>query len=413
MNREGTDRWASVVYGRTYSADLWWRALPEAVDRAGPEAAAIMAAVGGGRGLSRSPRLVLARLRTGTLLGLACQARQLGTDMDSDGRRPLFCFVGWFAASRPAAAVPELAEVEAAWTAWAGEEYERRMRDVWRAHPSKLRTAELTLPEEPPWSPPGTGGSQPPAVSAEVARAILQPARGQVRVHPSAERAVVWRAVSRYGLDITLVTGWASHQDAVLDGVTDICADDVTSEPPLLVPVPQRRIQPSPAAPSPAPVSRPPAPVAPPPEPEDAAPSAARSGFELSPRRLVSRYVQPAVERFLEEVASGPAPPPQDVLSGWTYDPGDRLYYTEVGGFWSCWDGRRLWREEGDGWIDWYAPAAEDPDADEDGSYEDADEQYDEEASGLEHEPAADDQPAARPQTMSGEGIDRFNQEFG
>ena len=278
----GTELWASVVYGRTRSADLWWRALPAGVDRTGPEAAVVMAAVGGGRGLNRSPRLVLARLSTGTLLGVACQAGQLGTGMDSDGRRPLFCFVGWFAAGQPAAGVPELAEVEAAWTRWARDEYERRMRDVWEAHPSKLRTAEVTLPADPPWSRPGPRGYPGPEVSVEVARSILQPVRGQVRVHPSAGRALVWRTVARYGSDITLVTGWSSYRDAVLDAVTDLCADDVTAEPPLLVPAAPRRVQPGPGVRPPAPSPRPPqAPAAP------AQPSPG-SGDDPLPLRLVS-----------------------------------------------------------------------------------------------------------------------------
>ena len=405
----GTDRWASVVYGRTYSADLWWRALPEGVDRAGPEAVAVMAAVGGGRGLNRSPRLVLARLRTGTLLGVACQARQLGTDMDSDGRRPLFCFVGWFAAGLPTATVPELAQLEAAGMLWARDEYERRMRGAWTAHPSKLRTAEVTRPEEPPWSPPGTGSYQAPAVAAEVARAILRPARGQVRVHPSAERAVVWRAVARYGLDITLVTGWASHKDAVLDGVTDICADDVSTEPPLLVPAPTRRVQPAagsrPAEPvppagfsSPAGISSPVEPVSPA-EPTPAEPEPE----EWLPGRLMSRFVRPVVDVIKEDLGLGtPSPPPEDVLSDWEYVAADRTYYTEVGGFWSAWDGKQLWRHNGYAWVDWYSGGAETDDDDDQDHYDEA-------------EPGDDAEPAAagQPDPLSGERIDWFNKEFG
>jgi hypothetical protein len=415
----GTDLWASVVYGRTYSADLWWRALPVGVDRTGPEAAVVMAAVGGGRGLNRSPRLALARLRTGTLLGVACQAKQLGTGMDSDGRRPLFCFVGWFAAGRPDAGVPELAEVEAAWTVWARDEYEARMRDVWKAHPSKLRTAELTSPDEPPWSQPGRRGYEAPEVSVEVARAILQPARGQVRVHPSAGRALVWRAVARYGPDTALVTGWASYHDAVLDGVTDVCADDVTAEPPLLVSAPPRRVQPRAGS---QPVSPAPSSAAPSPEAGGATPVSAQpgagSGSESFSQRLMSRFVQPVIDVIREEVGLGPPPPPpEDVLSDWTYYPEYRVYITDVGGFSSCWDGR-LWRLEDDRWVDWFS-GGEDAGTDEDtgtgeddDSYEDQDE-HDEEESEDEGEPAGGDQRAARPQTMSGEGIDRFNQEFG
>jgi hypothetical protein len=104
--------------------------------------------------------------------------------------------------------------------------------------------------------------------------------------------------------------------------------------------------------------------------------------------------------------APQPAPPPADVLSGWTYDEESRAYFTEVGGFMSAWDGRHLSRYDGHDWVDWYdGGGADDEDTYED-EYEDEDE-YQNQA-----EPARDDQPAAPPQTMSGEGIDWFNKEF-
>jgi hypothetical protein len=106
----GPGRWAAVVYGRTLSADIWWRALPEPFGRMSSEAEAVLAAVGDGRALSRLPRFALARRQTGTLVGVACQASALSPDMNSDGRRPLFCFVGWFCAEAHAG-VPPLAVV--------------------------------------------------------------------------------------------------------------------------------------------------------------------------------------------------------------------------------------------------------------------------------------------------------------
>ena len=73
-------------------------------------------------------------------------------------------------------------------------------------------------------------------VQPEHGYSILTAAPGQVRVHPSAERAWVWQAVARYGRDTALVTGWESARDAKLDGVTDVCADDVPGNQPLLFP---------------------------------------------------------------------------------------------------------------------------------------------------------------------------------
>jgi hypothetical protein len=444
----GAEGWAGVVYGRTYSADLWWRALPETVDRSGPEAAAVMAAVGGGRGLNRSPRLVLTRGRAGMLLGVACTASRL-SDMNSDGRRPLFCFVGWFTADRTAA-VPGLDEVEAGWPQWARDEYERRMRWAWKEHPSKLRTPEPTLPEAPPWPDPRQGGPAVPHISREQARAILSSAEGHVRVHPAGERAAVWQAAARYGRHVALVTGWASYHDAVLDGVTDVCADDVSGNQPLLVPVPEARprgpheVPTAPKAAVPAagaaPASVPPeaAPASVPPEvaltsvppevapasfkpdaatgsqppeastvggPPDPAPAGEDSGWwSWDPRKLASRVVHEVAARAGLDNDGRPQPPPEDTLSGWSYSPEHRVYFSEVGGFLSRWDGRKLTRWDGSRWVDWISEGSE-PDDDED---QDQDELDGSEMAGAVEAPAQ-----SPPPSLSAEEIDRFNREFG
>jgi len=426
--------WAGVVYGRTYSADLWWRALPEAVDRGGPEAAAVMAAVGGGRGLSRSPRLVLTRGRAGMLLGVACPASLL-SDMNSDGRRPLFCFVGWFTADR-AAAVPGLDEVEAGWPQWARDEYERRMRWAWKEHASKLRTPEPTHPEPPLWPDPRQRGPAVPYVSRQQARNILSWAEGQVRVHPAAQRAAVWQAAARYGRDVALVTGWASYHEAVLDGVTDVCADDVSGNQPLLVPVPEARPREHPTAPKAAvpaagatsaglppeaatagiPPEVAPASFKPdaaagtqPPEastaggPPEPAPEGEDSGWwSWDPRKLASRVVHEVAARAGLDNDGRPRPPPADTLSGWSYDAQYRVYFSEVAGFLSRWDGHKLTRWDGYHWVDWTSGGAE-PEDDED----------QDEADGSEIEGAAKAVEDSPPPSLSAEEIDRFNREFG
>ena len=252
----GPDQWVSIVYGRTLNADVWWRALPESFDRRGPEADAVLAAIGGGRTLSRSPRFVLAHRGAGTLMGVACQASELSPDMNSDGRRPLFCFVGWFCANAHIR-VPKLAVVEE--DGGSGRRRIPTLDGAWNAHPSKVRMPSQTSPEAPPWRLPG-GSLGAPDVLPEHGYAMLSAAPGQVRVHPSAQRAWVWQAVARYGRDTALVTGWVSARDAMLDGVTDICADDIFANEPLLVPAPRpaRAIQEAPGWPTASTVDPPP-----------------------------------------------------------------------------------------------------------------------------------------------------------
>lgn len=351
----GPDRWASVVYGRTLTADIWWRALPEPFDRQGSEADAVLAAVSDGRALSRSPRFVLARRHAGTLVGVACQAIDLSPDMNSDGRRPLFCLVGWFCADAHAG-VPPLTIVEDHWRQWAAEEYERWMRPAWNAHASRLRAPSPTSPEAPPWRTPGRMRSEVPDMLPERGYSILAEAPGQVRVHPSAERAWVWQAVARYGLDTTLVTGWESRRDARLDGVTDVCADDVRGNQPLLVPAP------GPAGGTDQPTRGAPAPLA----ASTAGPSPDRGRHEAEtsspghgqrdPRNLGVRKIRERADRFLRGDADRdfpppPEPPPPPAHGRWRYEQRHHAFYSQAGGFLSCWNGYQLFRWDRDHWV--------------------------------------------------------------
>jgi hypothetical protein len=349
----GPDQWASVVYGRTLNADIWWRALPESFDRRGPEADAVLAAIGGGRSLSRSPRFVLAHRRVDTLVGVVCQASELSPDMNSDGRRPLFCFVGWFCADAHVR-VPQLAVVEENWRQWAAEDYQRWMRPAWNAHPSKVRTPSQTTPEAAPWQLPGSSPGAPD-VLPEHGYAMLSAAPGQVRVHPSAERAWVWQAVARYGRDTTLVTGWASARDAMLDGVTDICADDVVGTEPLLVPAPRpaRGIDKPILEAQPAEST-----VNPPADAQRDEKTGADPGPRpREPRNLDVLRIRQRAERFLHgdtgrDFPPPPDPPPPPVThSTWMYEQRHHAFYSHAGGFLSCWNGYQLFRWDRDHWV--------------------------------------------------------------
>jgi hypothetical protein len=351
----GPDQWASVVYGRTLNADIWWRALPESFDRTGREADAVLAAIGGGRALSRSPRFVLARRRVGTLVGVVCQASELSPDMNSDGRRPLFCFVGWFCADAHVR-VPQLAAMEEDWRQWAAEDYQRWMGPAWNAHPSKVRMPSLTSPETPPWQLPG---SSPGALDVlpEHGYAMLSAAPGQVRVHPSAERAWVWQAVARYGRDTALVTGWASARDAMLDGVTDICADDVFGNEPLLLPAPRpargvdKAIDEAPAQPEASTLDPPPG------SQRDEKAGSGPGHRPREPRNLDVLRIRERAERFLHGDAGRDFPPPPDpppppvTHSTWMYEQRHHAFYSQVGGFLSCWNGYQLFRWDRDHWV--------------------------------------------------------------
>jgi len=338
-------RWAPVVYGRTLNADIWWRALPSPFDRQGTEGGAVLAAVGDGRALSRSPRFALARGHAGTLVGVACQASELSPDMNSDGRRPLFCFVGWFCAD-PQAGAPRLAILEEHWRSWAADVYERWMRPAWNAHLSRLRVPSETDAEVPPWHSPDMSPSGTADVWPEHGYPMLAETPGHVRVHPSAERAWVWQAVARYGRNTTLVTGWGSAREARLDGVTDVCADDVSGTEPLLVPAPGTALAAGPAIRETPPVI----PTADPPRDVTETPAPGRLHRDV-------RKIRERADRLLRGDAGRdfpppPEPPPPPRAHGrWLYEQRHHAFYSQVGGLLSCWNGYQLFYWDRDHWV--------------------------------------------------------------
>ncbi len=335
--------------------------MPAALDRTGPEAAIVLAAVGGGHILDQSPRFVLARWQTRTLIGIACTARRISADMNSDGRRPLFCFVGWFSGDTKAAAIPPLIYMEATWTQWAAMEYERWMRAAWNTHPSMLRMPTRTTPGAPAWGLPSSWLSGASAGHSS-GSLVLPPATGQIRVHPPTARAEVWRAVASHRGDATLITGWRAYRDGIQKGITDICADDVSGNQPFLVPAP------TPNAPAHSGrVHRAPTYPPTPTEPErtsheEVTSPTGRWTFNL-------RNVAPHAFQSLKELvwrgdaerdrprsqppppASPPLPPPGPPGS-WSDNPRKGNFFSEIDGITYCWNGRELFRWDGAQWVE-------------------------------------------------------------
>ncbi|MGH3992705.1 MAG: hypothetical protein ACRDSN_09625, partial [Pseudonocardiaceae bacterium] len=277
--------WAEVVYGRTFTADFWWRAVPSWADRHGWLGTVIRSVLGGGHGLGDQPRFVLARGTAGTLVGVACRARELSDSMHTDGQRPLFCFVGWLhpATERPVD-VPSIAALEERFVVWAAPVYARWMAPVWQMHPSRLREPAVSTPERPPWVEPGSLG-MPAGLSA-------QP--GWVRLHPPERRSEVWAAAAGSTGEVGVVTGWGSYRDGVADAVTDACAADVGPDTPVVVELP--RPKPRPVEPAPR---RAATPVL---EPPTRKPRPPRPAPDDRQRRRVREWFGESVERVGESV---------------------------------------------------------------------------------------------------------------
>jgi hypothetical protein len=373
--RQQPGGWFPLVYGRTFSADLWWRAVPPEVTRTGREGAVVLATVGGGRGLNDGPRFALLRRPGRTLVGVACPAARISDDMNSDGSRPLFCFVGWFSTSRDPR-VPSFAHIQEHWKDWAAPEYERWMKPAWTAHQSKLRDPAPTSSERAPWERDGNLPDTPLLVAA-VAREVLPQTPGCIRVHPSAEADLIWQAVARTTGSASLVTGWASYRDGIREGLTDVTADDVRGSAPLAVPLPQRstlgRPQRVPSDPSrragvdqsrkskvtevsPAastnPVQR---------QDQRATPVEEQdSGSPLQIGRDLLRHGRNlfgGVSRVLHMSSGQPStsyrlpPLPSAAPEQWRQGDRPHVQYSECDGIRFGWDGERLWRWTGEQWV--------------------------------------------------------------
>jgi len=213
--------WAPIVYARTRDVDVWWRALPPQMRRDGPESLVLDATVAGDG--VREPRYVLARLASGTLLGVACQTHQISDDMRHG--RPVPCFIGWLSTDNRVA-VPQFDVVNSRWVTWAAFQYETWLRPVWTEIPSRVRETDQTRPLRPPWELTGTVPDAAPWDRSE----FEEPTRG-VRVYPADAAARVWRGIDRYGVNAVVVTGWRSVRTALQRGLTHACVAEFEGAP--------------------------------------------------------------------------------------------------------------------------------------------------------------------------------------
>ncbi|GIJ70523.1 hypothetical protein [Virgisporangium ochraceum] len=206
------DDWAPVVYGRLLHVDDWWRADPSGRD---PWVRRVVqAAVSSGWELDRSPRLLLAHSGDRCLVGVACLCRDLGTELDSDGRRPFYCFVGWLGTDR--AAAPAFDQFRAGWTRWAAATYDAWVRPDWH------RTVAGPV-HTPPGGPAPWGVVPPPAGRP------LPSVADAVWLHPAARTPAVWEDARSTPRPVVLLAGLRTARRTRLRHVTDACVADVAS----------------------------------------------------------------------------------------------------------------------------------------------------------------------------------------
>jgi len=271
-------RWASVVYGRTAASDTWWRAVPEGLDETGWLSTVVHAAVSGGHELNRRPRFMLAQNPACRIIGVACQAGDLSTDMRSDGHRELFSFVGWMASrtgnSDPGG--PELEELERSYKRWAGPVYTRIVARVWNAPPTAYCPPEQTLPEPAPWAPVARDRKPGP-----------DPGEG---LWPEESWPALWAAARAARAPLICVVGWQRASSARSDDATHLGAADAPSRP-LPLTSARRRQEPvaTPRLPQPVNAPRAPKPALPAnssAELDNAGPDEASAKRSLRPGRL-------------------------------------------------------------------------------------------------------------------------------
>ncbi|WP_432832445.1 hypothetical protein [Dactylosporangium sp. CA-092794] len=197
--------------------------MPEDLDPNGWVGEVVSAVLASGSDLDR-PRFVHARLHQRRAVGVACRASLLSDSMHAESQgRPLFTFVGWVADDT--AQPPGLPELAGQYRTWAGQVYERWLRDVWGASASELRDPPRTTPEPPPWP----SGPLHPADS----QAWPDAEPGRVHAYPAAAAADLWRRSRSAAAPFVLAVGWPAAARVKLTALSHLAADDV-AEPAAL-----------------------------------------------------------------------------------------------------------------------------------------------------------------------------------
>jgi len=184
-----------------------------------------------------TPRTVLARGRDGTLVGIACRARQLDTRLCQDRHgRDLYCFVGWFTADRFVREIPRLDELGPGPASWASAVYRQYAEPVWTT-PEHSLSVIASDPGPAPWQASlsrleaDTGGDV-----ASGPLPALRTSPGHVLAFPASSSVRLWDLASRSGGPFMLTTGWQQAGHAPLDRITHLCAADLMSEAALPAP---------------------------------------------------------------------------------------------------------------------------------------------------------------------------------
>ncbi|MEV0187147.1 hypothetical protein AB0I39_01250 [Kitasatospora purpeofusca] len=234
--------WSALVYGRTLQVDQWWRALPAGVDRQGPVADAVRAAVAGGSRLEAGPRFLLHRDARGVLVGAACELGRISRTMVHDRfGRPLYGFVGWYRAAGPGEAVgriPELAELEENLADWAGPVYTEWIAPTWEAVGREEAEPRTTRPVAAPW--------HGRAASAPLAAVWLPVHSAGTHLLPGSDAAALWSAAAGSRDRCLLATGWRRRSDAEAHRFTHLTSEDCRAyellppPPPPAPPAPPR-----------------------------------------------------------------------------------------------------------------------------------------------------------------------------
>ncbi|MGA6171469.1 hypothetical protein ACPEIF_14610 [Streptomyces sp. NPDC012600] len=232
--------WSPVVLGRLLRVDEWWREVPEGATGDGWLVDVVIAAVMNGRGLSKGPRMLLARPpvpdgeAAPVLVGVACDAELISTKYHTDsGGRPLYCFVGWLSAPG-AGDVPSLGALTEGFPSWARETYERAVGPDWEAVTAPGRR-DPRVPGDAPWGPAGAAGSGGGPAGLRTGLPTEPPARlpgaegPGTWLLPEARAGEYWEGARMSDEPCVLVTGWRESYAPARSVLTHLCGAGVTN----------------------------------------------------------------------------------------------------------------------------------------------------------------------------------------
>jgi hypothetical protein len=244
--------WSPVIYGRTRVADKWWRALPVGITTGHWVADAAVDTVARGAALvgypnspdrpsspvepENTPRFAFVRKTGGSLVGLACRARLLSSELCQDQfGREIYCFVGWFTLDPKARDIPAPADLIPA----ASQVYQQYSAPVWTTEPTTLRVQESAVGPAP-WPHPASHPEQ---------GAELSTVDQRVMIYPAAMAQQLWCDGIGSSGPFVLVTGWQQARQASLERITHLSADNIATPITVSRPLPRResddRAQPS------------------------------------------------------------------------------------------------------------------------------------------------------------------------